>query len=99
MAAPATGVAVHLRKRPYVYVFAVLGLATFLELNIGVLGLAHTLQVVALIGLATVKASLVAAYYMHLRYEPRWLMLIPLGGFALVMVLVVALVGPSLTGP
>src|SRR3990172_1811562 len=96
-AAPAAVAEGHGRKRPYLLVFATLGLVTLLELNIGILGLAHALQVITLIVLATGKAALVAAYYMHLRYEPRWLLLIPLGGFAMVMVLVVALVGPTLT--
>jgi cytochrome c oxidase subunit IV len=41
--------------------------------------------------MSTIKASLVVAYYMHLRYEPRWLALIPLAGLALVAVLVAAL--------
>ena len=86
-------------KRPYVYVFAALAGATLLELNVAILGLPHNLQVITLVILATIKASLVAAYYMHLRYEPRWLALVPLGGLALVMVLVVALVGPILAGP
>lgn len=96
MATPAAVGEAHGRKRPYLVVFAALGLVTLLELNIGILGLAHALQVITLIVLATAKAALVAAYYMHLRYEPRWLLLIPLGGFAMVMVLVVALVGPAL---
>ena len=98
-ATAATGAVVeaHGRKRPYLIVFAALAFVTLLELNIGILGLAHAHQVITLIVLATGKAALVAAYYMHLRYEPRWLILIPLGGFAMVMVLVIALVGPTLT--
>ena len=48
-----------------------------------------------LVVLATIKASLVVAYYMHLRYEPRWIALIPLGGLALVAVLVAALTATS----
>jgi len=97
VAGPGAVAAAHGRKRPYLIVFAALGFVTLLELNIGILGLAHALQVITLIVLATGKAALVAAYYMHLRYEPRWLILIPLGGFAMVMVLVIALVGPTLT--
>jgi cytochrome c oxidase subunit 4 len=83
----------HARKRPYVVVFGILAVVTLVELNVGVFGLPHNLQVASLIILATAKACLVVAYYMHLRYEPRWLLLIPLGGLALVTVLVVALVG------
>ena len=90
MAGAAHGTA---RKRPYVYVFVVLAAVTFLELNVGVLGLAHDFQVTTLVVMATLKACLVAAYYMHLRYEPKWLILIPIAGLALVSVLVVTLAG------
>ncbi|HKZ99748.1 MAG TPA: cytochrome C oxidase subunit IV family protein [Thermoplasmata archaeon] len=85
----------HTTKRPYVVVFAILAVVTLVELNVGVFGLPRNLQIGTLIILATVKACLVVAYYMHLRYEPRWLLLIPLGGLALVTVLVVALVGTA----
>src|SRR3989337_3407161 len=91
------------RKSPCLLVFGTLAAVTAVELAITTPGyfptIEATLRVVVLVTLSTMKASLVVAYYMHLRYEPRWLLLIPLGGFALVMVLVVALVGPSLTGP
>lgn len=79
-------------KRPYVYVFLVLAVVTVIEVFIsGIPGLAELEKISLLISLATAKASLVAAYYMHLRYEPRWLMLIPFGGLALVFILVAAL--------
>ena len=91
MATPATGATEALRKRPYVVVFVVLAAVTFVELNVYSLGLPHLETIVILVVLATVKASLVVAYYMHLRYEPRWLALIPLAGLALVAVLVAAL--------
>src|SRR5438093_85494 len=51
--------------------------------------------ITSLVVLAAIKASLVVAYYMHLRYEPRWIALIPLGGLALVAVLVAALTSTS----
>lgn len=83
------------RKRPYVLVFGILFAVTVVELAITTPGLApeieQTIRIALLIVLSTVKASLVVAYYMHLRYEPRWLLLIPLAGLALVAVLVAAL--------
>jgi cytochrome c oxidase subunit IV len=79
------------RKRPYVIVFVVLGAVTLVELSVNSFGLPRLEAIVTLVVLATVKASLVVAYYMHLRYEPRWLALIPLAGLALVAVLVAAL--------
>ncbi len=79
-------------KRPYVPVFLVLAVATVIEVFIsGLQSLTYTGRITILVSLATAKASLVVAYYMHLRYEPRWLMLIPLGGLALVFILVAAL--------
>jgi caa(3)-type oxidase subunit IV len=84
-----------LRKRPYLLVFGALAAVTFVELAITTPGTAPeiepTLRIVILIVLSTFKAGLVVAYYMHLRYEPRWLLLIPLAGLALVAVLVAAL--------
>ena len=83
------------RKWPYVVVFVILAVATLIELNVYGFGLPRLETVTILVVLATVKASLVVAYYMHLRYEPRWLALIPLGGLALVAVLVAALTATS----
>ncbi len=95
VAKPGGGMAEEVAKRPYVIVFAVLGVVTFLELNVNGFGLPHLETITILVVLATMKASLVVAYYMHLRYEPRWLALIPLGGLALVAVLVAALSATS----
>ena len=97
-----TAVATHIpaaretsRKRPYIAVFGTLAVVTALELAITTPGyfpvLEHTFRIVLLVILSTLKASLVVAYYMHLRYEPRWLALVPLAGLALVAVLVTAL--------
>src|SRR5438309_5160656 len=73
-----------IRRRPYIPVFAVLFVVTGLELAITTPGyfpvLEHTFRIVLLEIMSTSKASLVVAYYMHLRYEPRWLALIPLAG-------------------
>ncbi len=84
-----------IRRRPYVPVFAILFVVTGLELAITTPGyfpvLEHTFRIILLVIMSTIKASLVVAYYMHLRYEPRWLALIPLAGLALVAVLVAAL--------
>src|SRR5712664_164303 len=85
----------HLTKRPYVLVFAVLAIVTLVELNVYSFGFPRVETITILVVLATLKASLVVAYYMHLRYEPRWLALIPLAGLALVAVLVAALTATS----
>lgn len=91
------GAVKEMKKRPYVAVFATLAVVTLVELAITTPGyfleLEDAVRIAVLVVLSTAKACLVVAYYMHLRYEPRWLLLIPLGGLALVTVLVVALVG------
>ncbi len=90
-AVPAVGTAEEHVKRPYVYVFLVLAIVTAIEVYVSTLSFLAIDRITLLIVMATVKASLVAAYYMHLRYEPRWIMLIPFGALALVFILVAAL--------
>src|SRR5207245_4108851 len=95
--ATATGTAPveEVRKRPYVVVFVILAVVTFIELNVYSLGLPRLETITILVVLEAIKASLVVAYYMHLRYEPRWIALIAIGGLALVAVLFSALPSTS----
>ena len=95
-AAPAgIGKVAHEIKRPYVQVFGFLGLVTLIEVQIPSLGqtfhIAEWLQVVLLMTTAAVKAILVALYYMHLKYEPRILKLLPVAPLAFVILLLVVL--------
>ncbi len=82
-------------KRPYLLVFAALAAVTIIELSIYSFPLAHIEIISILMATATIKGGLVVGYYMHLRYEPRWLAFIPLAGLALVAVLVAALTSTS----
>ncbi len=82
-------------KRPYVYVFLALAVVTLIEVWISQQSFPTLDRISILVVLATFKASLVVAYYMHLKYEPRWMMLIPFGALALVFVLVAALTASS----
>lgn len=96
MAIPAAKTTEEHVRRPYVYVFIVLAVVTAIEVYVSTLNFPQALDRISiLIVLATFKASLVAAYYMHLKYEPRWIMLIPFGALALVFVLVAALTAAS----
>lgn len=91
-ATEAVGTEEHPVKRPYVYVFILLAVFTLVEVYVSGLGfLPNAERVSLLVIFAVTKGSLVVGYYMHLRYEPRWLMLIPFGALALVFVLVAAL--------
>jgi caa(3)-type oxidase subunit IV len=95
-AIPAASVTEEHVRRPYVYVFIALAIVTVFEVYVSGLRFAQTLDRISiLVVMATFKASLVAAYYMHLKYEPRWIMLIPLGALALVFILVAALTAAS----
>ena len=91
-ATQAAGTEEHAVRRPYVYVFVALAVITLIEVYVSGLGfLANVERITLLIVMSVTKGSLVVGYYMHLRYEPRWLMLIPFGALALVFVLVAAL--------
>lgn len=89
----------HGLKRPYVAIFAVLAVVTLFEINIGAIaqflqdawGVVVTRyeQYALLLGTAAAKAGLVAMYYMHLRYEPRILQLVPLAPLVFVILLAV----------
>lgn len=82
----------HEVKRPYVAVLAFLAIVTVVEVQIPSLGAAwgipHALQISFLIGTAVIKAMMVALYYMHLRYEPRILRLLPSGPLLFVALLI-----------
>ncbi|HWE25345.1 MAG TPA: cytochrome C oxidase subunit IV family protein [Myxococcales bacterium] len=81
---PATSSAAHVpaarERAPYLVAFAVLVALTLVE--VGVVrsgGIPHREAVVALIAIAIAKATLIALFYMHLRYETRILKLTVLG--------------------
>ncbi len=90
----------HEAKRPYVLVFAILAVITAIEVFVSQLStITNELRITLLVVLAVTKGSLVVGYYMHLRYEPRWMLLIPFGALALVFVLVAALTASTGTVP
>ena len=59
----------HARHTSPVLVFGILTVFTLIEVGITLLGLPKASIVPVLLAIALVKASLVAVYYMHLRYE------------------------------
>lgn len=93
------------KRRPYVIVFVTLAVVTLIEVNLAIVlaplgfDVRGSGYIAILIILAIVKATLVASYYMHLRYEPRWLMFIPFACLGLVGILVLALLGTPATPP
>jgi cytochrome c oxidase subunit 4 len=99
-AAVAVGTEEHPAKRPYVIVFVALAVFTAIEVFVSQMGsLTNEVRITLLIVLAVTKGSLVVGYYMHLKYEPRWMLLIPFGALALVFILVAALTASTGTAP
>ncbi|HLB67399.1 MAG TPA: cytochrome C oxidase subunit IV family protein [Thermoplasmata archaeon] len=95
----ATGVSktIHGVRKPYLLVFVFLAVITIIEVQIPTfgtsIGLQKPEQIVFLMATAVAKASLVALYYMHLRYEPvvlRYLPLVPLGLVAILVLTLIA---------
>ncbi len=81
-----------IEKRPYVRAFMALALLTLIEIQVpGLTFLAKQIQIAFLVAFAITKASIVAAYYMHLRYEPRVLAYIPLVPIVLLAGLVISI--------
>jgi len=75
----------------YVLVWGVLVVLLVLGISAGWVG--HPVLATALIfSVAALKAFLVAANYMHLRFEPWFIRLIVLGGLACVVIVLVALI-------
>ena len=74
-------------KRPYMAIFWGLLVLTIFEVSTIFIPIPENLHLVVtaplLMVIAIGKAALVAAYYMHLRYDPRWLVPVFVGPFAL----------------
>jgi len=63
-----------------ILVFGILTIATIFEVVVTLFNLPKEVIVPLLVAIAFVKAGLVAAYYMHLRYERKiltWIFLLP----------------------
>lgn len=86
----------HELKRPYVAVLVFLAIVTLVEVQIPSLGttfgISKALQIIFLMASAAIKAVMVALYYMHLKYEPRILRLLPVGPLVFVALLVLVIV-------
>ena len=76
----------------YWLIFLYLFILTVIEIAVIFTPLARLLIVIALVSLALVKATLVAAYFMHLRFEGRTLALIALTPLVLGTLLIFILI-------
>ena len=68
-------------------IFIFLAALTAIEVAIAFLAIPKSIQGLILIGFAIAKASLVALYYMHLRFENQVLRLIAIGPLLFVAIL------------
>jgi len=85
-------------KQPnYIAIFWWLLALTIIEVAVIFMPLARVLIAILLVGLALSKASLVAMYFMHLKFELRTLGLIAVTPILLCVLLVFALL-PDLSG-
>ena len=78
------------RQPKYMLVFGVLAVLTGIEVFVAFVGFPRTTTILLLVGLAMWKASLVALYYMHLRFEPLRLIVMVLAPLPLAVILVLA---------
>jgi cytochrome c oxidase subunit 4 len=88
----------HEHKEPnYWYVWLALLILTIVELWVARAPMPKPAVVVSLCSLALVKAALVAAYFMHLKFEKYALILIVLSPLVLSAILYVGLVPDAIT--
>ena len=76
----------------YIGIWIGLFVLTAIELGVAFLPFAKTVIILLLVGLAFWKASLVALYYMHLRFEPNRLRILAIAPLPLIVILVVAVI-------
>ncbi len=75
---------------PYMLVWLWLAVLTIIEVWAAQAGLTRRILIPILILLAIWKASLVAIYFMHLKFEPRRFLFVVLAPLPLAVILVVA---------
>ena len=59
----------HVNRKEYWTIFGVLFVLTILEVGVVYMGISKTTLMIALTGLALVKASCVGLFFMHLKHE------------------------------
>ncbi len=86
----------HNEHPKYMWIFLWLAVLTAIEVGIVIPDFPTALTIILLIGLACAKAILVAAYFMHLKFEKRTLAVIVITPFLICVFLVIMLM-PDLT--
>lgn len=86
----------HNEHPKYMWIFLWLAVLTAIEVAVFFLNMPKVILIILLIGLACAKAILVAAYFMHLKFEKRTLAVIVITPFLICVFLVIMLM-PDLT--
>src|SRR5688572_22827472 len=87
-AAAAQDHAAHDHSKAYVYVLAALAVGTFLTVLISRYDWGRGMNIAVGLVVATIKASLVVLFFMHLKYEQRWWASLVLFPLLLVMIII-----------
>ncbi len=75
----------------YMAVFIALIVLTAIEVVVAQVGMPHTPMVILLVALALIKAGLVAQYFMHLKYDSKFLSIIAYVPLIVASILITAL--------
>ncbi len=86
------------RRRDYILVFVVLLAMTIFEVVLTTLRLPKSITVWVFLATSVIKAGLVAAYFMHLRYDARLYLIAVLIPVALVLIFAYLMVVSSIGG-
>ncbi len=78
--------------KPYLLVFGALALLTSLTVGLSYMGLPHKTAILVAAAIALTKCSLIAAFFMHLRFENRKIYVILLAALFLVGLLILTLI-------
>jgi cytochrome c oxidase subunit 4 len=74
--------------KTYITIFVALAVLTAIEVGITMISMPKTAMVILLLAFALVKAGLVAVYFMHLKYDARFLKVIAYSPLAVASILI-----------
>ena len=83
--------AAHASKGTYWMIALILGIVTLLEVAVFYVPILHAVIVPVLLVLSTFKFALVAAFFMHLKYDRPVLTMVFAGGLAVAIFIILAL--------
>ncbi len=76
---------------PYMIIWGVLAILMFAKVGVSVMDIPKSMAISMLVVISLVSATLVALYYMHLRFEPNRLRLVALAPLPLVAIMILTI--------